>query len=174
KEEMKSLVLLSPGREVGRTVIAARLAEAYSRFGSRVLLIDGDLSNPIIHEIYKLGKEPGFSDLLNGEAAYAEVINQVRPGLEIITAGSFAAGREIFLPGRVKEVLGELSRLYDLILLDSSAAKSSADSILLASCTDAAILVCQTGRTTINELKDLQAQLAMVDARSAGIIINRV
>src|SRR5690606_31913587 len=71
----KTLALVSPDREEGRTFMAANLAVSFSQVGKRVLLIDADLRRGRIHELFGLPNTGGLSMVLTGntevEALYS-------------------------------------------------------------------------------------------------------
>lgn len=59
-------VLTSGHPGAGKTHVASNLAGALAAGERRVMLVDGDLRRPTIHERLGLRREPGFSDLLLG------------------------------------------------------------------------------------------------------------
>jgi Mrp family chromosome partitioning ATPase len=70
----RALVVTSTNAGEGKTVIASSLAASMAMAGRRVLLVDADLRRPQLHQMFKIPKSPGLSDLLmHGVASDAVV-----------------------------------------------------------------------------------------------------
>ena len=63
------IMITSAGIGEGKTSLASQLAASLARSWSKTLLIDGDLRHPATHTLFKLPLEPGFSEVLRGEAS---------------------------------------------------------------------------------------------------------
>ena len=59
--------MTSTGPGEGKTVVAANLAIGLALTGQRVLLVDGDMRRPRIHDLFNLPLQPGLSDLLGSD-----------------------------------------------------------------------------------------------------------
>ena len=57
----------------GKTVTAANVAVSLARLNQRVLLVDGDLRKPRMHELFGETQQPGLADILRGTAAASGV-----------------------------------------------------------------------------------------------------
>lgn len=79
----KTLAVMSPGKGEGRTFLAANLAVTLSQMGQRTLLIDADLRQPRVHEIFGVENHAGLSALL-AERSTTGALQQV-PGLRDLT-----------------------------------------------------------------------------------------
>ena len=66
--ERRSLVVTSTGPGEGKSVVAANLAIGLAQAGQRVILIDGDMRRPRVHEMFSQKLEPGLSNLLVGHS----------------------------------------------------------------------------------------------------------
>ena len=60
----------------------------------------------------------------------------------------------------------------DLILIDGPACDQSADSLILADCADAMIIVIREGQSQPDELRDMFQSLQYANARSLGYVLN--
>ena len=60
----RALAVTSTNAGEGKTVIASNLAASMAMAGRRVLLVDADLRRPQLHQMFKIPKSPGLSDLL--------------------------------------------------------------------------------------------------------------
>ena len=89
----RALVVTSTNAGEGKTVIASSLAASMAMAGRRVLLVDADLRRPQLHQMFKIPKSPGLSDLLmRGVKPSDAVVESSVPGLFLLSAGT--RGRE--------------------------------------------------------------------------------
>jgi MinD-like ATPase involved in chromosome partitioning or flagellar assembly len=116
------LVTLAEGSDGnGRPLAAVALARALSRADRRVVVVDfrGDGANAI--SMGERGELPGFSDLLEGEASFAQVIfRDRRSRVHFIPAGRKPVGPRIAEDERLETILSALALTYDCVILDAS------------------------------------------------------
>jgi chain length determinant protein tyrosine kinase EpsG len=174
--ERNTLAIVSPGAREGRSFIAANLAVVFSQLGERVLLIDADMRRPRQHALFKLGNHAGLSAILAGRAG-TEAVVRVAPllGLSVLPAGS--------LPPNPQELLGRpafagllhaLSAEFDIIIVDTPAAREFADAQTVAVRAGAALLLAQQNRTSAAALTQLTRTLQQSGATLVGSVLNDV
>ncbi len=171
-----ALAVLSPDRGEGRSNAAANLAISFSQLGRRTLLMDADLRQPRQHELFKLGRGGGLSDLL-ADRARGEVIAPV-PGLRnlaVLPAGTPAPNPQELL-GRPQfgQLLQSLGQDYDLIVVDTPAASVCADAHTVAVRCGAALLMARLHATSLPRLADLQQGLQNYGVALVGSVLNEV
>ena len=67
----------------------ANFAMTMAAGGDTVLLVDANLRNPALHAIFNLEQKSGFTDVLLGRAAVADVIKKTTiSNLSVITCGT--------------------------------------------------------------------------------------
>ena len=90
---VRSILVTSSGPGEGKSVCAANLAIVLAQAGHRVLLVDGDLRDPDIHNLFNVPNGAGLTDLLrDGEADVRETILATTvKGLNVLTAGVLPA-----------------------------------------------------------------------------------
>ena len=115
------LVTLAEGSDSeGRPLGAVALARALARADTRVVLVDfrGDGANAA-----SMGEGedlPGFSDLFDGEASFAQVIFRDRKSrVHFIPAGRKPLSPEMLDREQMETVLSALTLTYDYVLLDA-------------------------------------------------------
>ena len=172
----KGLVFTSPRRLDGRSTIAANYAAVAALVHRPVLLIDADLRNPSLHEMFDLPRAPGLVDALRDGVEPWHVAHTFPSlgGLQVLTAGSLLSS-----PGDVaaSPAMGELlARAYDeyeAVVLDSPATLSAADASGLASHpgTDVVMVVNHAGkrRHVVSALR----KLVLTEANVLGLVVNR-
>ncbi len=82
------VMIASAGPAEGKSVIATNLALTAARHGKKTILIDGDLRQPILHELFGLSSSPGLINLINKA-------NQVWPALPGPHGTSAPAGQRM-------------------------------------------------------------------------------
>ncbi|MEU4161680.1 CpsD/CapB family tyrosine-protein kinase [Actinoplanes sp. NPDC026670] len=159
-----TLLVTSPGDRQGRTTTAANLAVALARSGRSVVLVDADLRNPRLHHIFQTTVDHGLTTLLDGDATVSEVLERTPvPRLRLIPAGPRGDEHTDLLDsGQLGRVLRAVQKHADVIILDSPAVLSAADSIALAALSDHVLFVADFARTRRDTVRRALAELAEV------------
>jgi succinoglycan biosynthesis transport protein ExoP len=172
------LLVTSPHPRAGKSTVVAHLGAALARGRRRAILIDGDFRRPFLHTIFGLEQKPGLCDVLNSDAPVAEKIMEVVrespvSGLSVITAGNCnASSWRLFEMPRMADILGELKRTYDFVIIDSPPILHLTDSRILASLADSVLLVCRAGQTRTDQATEAARLLSADGSRLAGAILN--
>jgi chain length determinant protein tyrosine kinase EpsG len=172
--ERKTLVVVSPGKGEGRSFIAANLAIVLSQLGERTLLIDADLRTPRQHELFKLGRGAGLSDLLAGRAdAHAVVRITSLIGLSVLPAGAVPPNPQELL-GRpaFTELLRSTSSFYDVVIIDTPATRDYADAQTIAVLAGAALMLARKNKSSMSDIAELSQSLQHAGATIVGPVLN--
>jgi capsular exopolysaccharide synthesis family protein len=87
-KSIKSILFTNTRSYSDNTSIAADLAGLIAQSGKRVLLVDADLHQPIIHQIFNLPNRVGLSDVLSGERNASEIMHYIKESkIQVITSG---------------------------------------------------------------------------------------
>jgi len=151
----KVLLLTSPSAQEGKTTLVSNLGIALAEIGQRVLLIDGDMRLPRLHNIFDVPNTFGLSDILNelkpldGHWNDGLVRKTSIPGLHVLPAGPArpSLSRLLYSP-RMKELMEQVRNTYDIVLIDSAPVLSVPDARILAFAADAVILVVRAHKTS--------------------------
>lgn len=171
--EQRVLAIVSPGRRDGRSYLAANLAVVFSQLGERTLLVDADMRRSRQQGLFALSNQDGLSTLLSGRSG--SVLRKIPAllDLSVLTAGPTPPnpqellGREIFA-----SLLHDFAAQYDVILIDTPAADSSADVQRIAYIAKGALLVGRRHRTRLRELEALSTSVTSAGARVVGTVLN--
>ncbi len=161
---------------VGATTIAISLAISLAKLGWKTILIDGDLRKTAKYKRLNEELEIGLSDFLSGESLYPHIVYDTNlKNLFYIPSGS-KTGNPISLlcSEKVDEVLDQLCKEYDYIILDMPSLTTSVDPNVMASKVDGAILVSEYAKTDISSIKESRDILNKSGGNIAGIILNKI
>ncbi len=173
---LRTLLVASGSPGDGRTSMACNLASAFVAKFEKVLLIDGNLRQPSLHLAYPLDTSeeedckhrPGLTSILKGESDYREAIHPGGiEGLDLICAGPPTANpAELLASQRMRELIENVARDYDRVIIDSPPVLLVSDVKMLAKLVNATILVFNAAVTrrgaaerTISELQDIGANV---------------
>lgn len=158
----------------GASYLTANLAIVFSQLGERTLLIDADLRHPRQHVLFNLGHRAGLSDMLVGRAnlsAVTRIPNLLN--LSVLTAGTVPPNpAELLSRAETPHQLGDFAEQYDVILIDTSAAESSADAIMVAARTQGTLLVLRQDRSQLATAASFKAHLNSAGANLVGTVLN--
>lgn len=162
----------SPGE--GKSVTAANLALLMAEAGRRVLLVDGDLRKPDVHNIFGLNERAGLSTafIIEGSEAGSLMV-EVAERLHVIVAGPTPPSpAQVIGSPRMANLVTSLRAAADLVVIDTAPVVGLADTVLWLDRVDAAILVVRAGKT---RLADLDAAARIIyDAHRVllGVVVN--
>ena len=175
----KVLVLTSPAAGEGKTTVASNLAAALAEAGQKVVLVDGDMRKPHLHEIFAVPNSFGLSDFLRDRNAdpAAALPGLVREtgvsGLFLLTAGpSTAAATNLLYSPQLPALIQRLRENFDMVLIDSPPVLQIPDARVLGRVADAVVLVLRAGKTTRDAAQAVRQRLAEDGIPVLGVILN--
>ncbi|NEQ49264.1 MAG: polysaccharide biosynthesis tyrosine autokinase [Leptolyngbya sp. SIO3F4] len=174
---IQSIVLSSSMSGEGKSTVAQHLAQTAATMGKRVLLVDVDLRRPVIHKRLELDNKKGLSDLLSGNATKADVLQRAIPFVEFyaIPAGSIPPDPVKLLSSkRMKQLMLDLEKEFDLIVYDSPPLAGLADTTLLAPHTDGVILVSRVNKCDRDILNHTIENIRFSKIPILGLVANGV
>ena len=173
---LRSVLMTSALPDEGKSVSCVNLAVAAAWAGEEVVLIDCDGRSPSLHEYFGLSNDLGFSDVVLGRVSLEEAVQPTRiAGLSVLTAGTpHESPLEILRSLEAQNIIDELSNLADLTIVDSPPTLLIADASVLATMTDATILVVACGEAAKSEITRATNILHQTGARLLGIVLTKV
>lgn len=171
----KALTIISPMRGEGRSYLAANLAVLFSQLGEQTLLIDGDMRNPRQDKLFHLKSRIGLSDILAGRSSHLDVIEPISSfaNLSVLPSGTLPPNPQELLGRRhFGELLEELGREFDVILIDTPAGMESTDAQTVSICAGAALLVARKHQSQINALRSFANSFTHSTVELVGTVVN--
>jgi len=154
----KSVLVTSAIEAEGKTMTATSLAIAMAAGGHRVVLVDGDFRRSMAGEAFGLTTpSKGFASLLSGNGRPEDALVP-SPGygerLRLLLAGDEHM-IDMLEPRRIEQVLNELKREADVIIVDSPPVMEFADAVALADAVDVVLIAVRLGHSRRDRFNDL-------------------
>jgi polysaccharide biosynthesis transport protein len=170
-----SIVVASASPGEGKTTVAANLAMTLAQAHQRVLLVDGDMRRPRMHELFDQQLEPGLSNVLAGTASLADVLRPTSlAGLTVLSAGTPSPDApELLGSAAFNHLFGILKEHYPWVIVDCPPALSVTDASLVASQATGIVFVVGSGMTGARTARLAIEELQRTGARVLGSVLNR-
>ncbi len=171
-----TILVTSSIPEEGKSTIAANLAAAISFTSASVLLVDADLRRGQLSSTFGTPSVPGLSDVLQKGRRLDAVIQKTSlENLDFIPSGEYPERPgELLLSSRMDEVLREMRRLYDYVIVDSAPILATDDTVGFAVKADAVIFVARSGYTQARQVKTAVDRLKLRGVEIDGFVLNCV
>lgn len=171
-ESPRILLVTSSLPMEGRTATAINLSLVLAEAGHSVVVVDGDLRHPDVASYLGLAGDVGLSAVLSGERHLDEAVQVTRfPRLTALTAGVLPPNPLFALKSPVTDdVLSELGRRFDYVVVDSPPLLVADAAILAASC-QGVLMIARFGRTPLDQLERAVGALARTEAPLIGAVL---
>ncbi len=170
----RTVLVTSPAPGDGKTTVAANLAIAFAHQGIRVLLVDADMRRGRMHELFRVPREPGLSQVLMGELPLEAVVRPTPVSdLFTISTGRLPdAPAELVGSASMRSVLEQLTRDFSMVVIDSPPVLAASDAAVISSLADATVMVVRAGRSHEEEVQATMDQLVSVGGKVVGAVLN--
>lgn len=169
KVVMITSALSGEGKSLTSTNLALTLSQSYRR---RVLLIDGDLRRPSIHQIFEVQNSQGLSEGIKSENEEKLSITEIFENLSILTAGKPDPDPMSSLTSeRMRRIVAEARMKFDWVIIDTPPVALLPDAGLLAAIAEAAVLVVGAERTPFDIIQRTVDTIGR--DKIMGVVLNR-
>lgn len=148
----------------GKTFLSTNMAALYAMTGKSTLLIDMDIRKPNIHEKLGIPNAQGVTNYLIGECNLDDIIEHNEAfDFDLLRAGTIPPNPgELIRSEKLAEMLAQLKKRYEYIIIDSSPIGQVSDAYSLVEQTDITLYVIRCLQTNKYFAKNTLNQL-MVD-----------
>jgi capsular exopolysaccharide synthesis family protein len=168
------LAIVSADRREGKSTLTANLAHALASEERNVVVISGDLRRPHVERIFGIERQRGLADLLQGDdlSETVSLLWSVTGGLLVLPSGVPERNPAELLAGaKLRKIIESLRGFGWLVLIDTPPARSLADALSLANCSDAVLLVARSRTSRAHALGEVADGLQRVDHRVVGAVL---
>lgn len=189
---LKMFTVSSTVPEEGKTTITVNLGVALARKGLRVILVDGDMRRPQLHDMLGVDNSTGLSTILEGRAIAMEGLGEItgeptvaqgveaflKPtpveNLRLLPSGPTPPDPVTLLESqRMKDLLQELRQTADFILIDTPPIFHVGDVLTLSPQVDANLFVVGAFEVKQHEVAWAKHLLSNVEANTLGAFLNK-
>jgi tyrosine-protein kinase Etk/Wzc len=169
------IALSGPAPGVGKTFISSNLAQVLADSGKRVLLLEADLRNGMLHRIFGFQRQPGVSDVLAGGIRLEEAVHHLSEHLDLLTAGLIPPNpSELLMSPRFAELIERVGKEYDLVIMDTPPILAVTDAAIIAGLAGVTLLVLRAGSHPLREVALALKRFSHSGVRPSGLVFNDV
>ena len=174
--EAKVIMLTSALPGEGKTTTTICLARTIALAGTRVVMVDCDLRRRSIARYLQATIDNGLLEVMDGKCTLDEaLVHDATAGACILPLSrQVAAHRDAFSIPAFDDLLAELRRRFDVVLLDAPPVLPVADARVLAGKADATALLVRWRRTPRRAAEAALRELEAVGAGIAGVSLTQV
>lgn len=175
-----STILVTSHRpEEGKSFTSLNLAASYALLNKKVVVLEFDLRKPRLGVALNIHAESGISNYLAGSTSHLDQILQEVPEFEkrfwLLPTGPIPPNpAELILGDKMKQLMEELHKRFDYIILDTPPYGLVTDSSLLAAHADISVVVLRQGFTFNWVLQELNKKLSDNPSQPLYTVLNRV
>ena len=172
----RKLCITSGAAGEGKSITLVNLAISIAEAGDKVLLIDGDLRRPALARLLVENATPGLSNVLAGLADWDEAIRKdIYPNLDVLFSGEIPPNpSELLGSEKTQELIDEMSKRYDYILVDTPPVNVVSDACIAANLLDGVLILVRKDRSRKDDIKRAVDSLRLTGAKPLGFVLNGV
>jgi succinoglycan biosynthesis transport protein ExoP len=170
---IRSMVVTSANQREGKTTLASNLAIVLAQLDKTVVLVDGDLHHPRLHEVFGVSNRLGLASVVAGQINFLEALVATSvPGVTLFPAGPCPPDPSVLLAsGSMSGLLTALGSSFDFVVIDAPPVGAVTDAVLLAAQADGAIVCVRAARTPRELSMSCRDKLLWSGARILGVAL---
>jgi polysaccharide biosynthesis transport protein len=163
----------------GKSKLSSNLAVLLAQQNKRVLLVDGDLRTPTLHQRFNLPTSAGLTSVLGSDTDHIGTarlpVASVMRGLDVMTAGPMSRyPSELLASERMARLVDQWRHDYDFVVVDGAPVLPVTDSVILSTHADLALVVARHRMTERQSLERTYSILQSQGTRKIALVLNCV
>lgn len=180
-DNAKTILFTSCNAGEGKSWVASNIAVAYAQSNKNVIIIDADMRKGRQHKIFDVKNINGLSECLkkietnNDYEILKNYIQETKiPKVHIITIGAIPPNpSELLMTDNIHYLIHMLKCIYDVVIIDGTPCNLVSDSIPISSIADTTILITESRKTKIEDIRNTIKLIKNAGGNIAGIILNK-
>jgi capsular exopolysaccharide synthesis family protein len=171
----RSISVTSTRPREGKSTTSYALAHSLARGGRRVVLVDGDMRAPMVHNEFGLPNDMGLSNLLSGTADLSTTVQKTTiQNLSVMTSGAQPPNAAELLSGlRFRQVIADLLTHYDNVVVDSPPVMGLADAALIANSVEGTVFTVEARSVRSGNIRVALNRLYAANANIFGVVLTK-
>lgn len=176
KKDDKVVLVTSSISGEGKSFVSTNLASSFALLGKKTALVGMDIRSPQLAKILNIKDAPGVTSFLSTpDMALTDIVQQVEDieNLNVIVAGPIPPNpSELLLGERTPQLIEQLRKEFDIIIIDSAPIAMVSDTFSLANYGDATLFVTRAKYTKRNFIKYFNDVVARKQFHNAAVVLN--
>jgi len=167
--QLKTILIASIDSSKEPSIISANLAsEIGKKIDKRVLIIDADLRNPALTQVFNITSTRGLGEVIEGRVDFADAIYESGNHVNVLPAGKSELNPLNLLSSKkMNEVINNIKDNYEIVFIICSGLGDYQDAVVLSSVADGIILI-------VDEIKDrrqvVKVAINPIEQKKANIV----
>ena len=179
-EDIKTVVFTSCTANEGKSTLSLETARSFAELGKKTLYIDCDLRKSILkHKIVEGKLRDGLTHYLTGQCDLDGIIYNNESDedftFDLIPSGPVSSSpTELLASNKFKNMIEELRKLYDVIIIDTPPLMSVIDASIVSKIADGSVMVVEAGNINYKIIQKTRDKLLNSGSRILGVVLNKV
>ncbi len=170
----KTLMITSSVSGEGKTFCSMNIATVFALSEKKTVIIGLDLRKPKLFDEFNLSNEVGVVNYLIKQRSLDEIVNSTHiPFLDVILSGPIPPNpAEMIMSDGMREMMEELKKKYDYIILDTPPVGLVSDALELAQYCDVTLYIVRQNFTKKDMITLLNNRVKRGELHNTSIILN--
>ncbi len=159
----------------GKTFCAINIASVFAISGKKTVLLGFDLRKPGLSKVFSANNSQGLSNYLIGACSIDEMVYQISDGFDLLPSGDIPPNpAELIASPKCQELLEELKKRYDVIVIDTPPMGLVSDAYTIARWCDTLMFIVRQDYTLKEAFQYTVDTLKNDGIKNVGLVINDV
>lgn len=170
----KTILITSSMPKEGKSLTSINIASVFSITKNRTLIMECDLRKPRLHKTFGLDPNKGITSYYIGKTTLDDLVQHTEfDNFDVVCVGQVPPNpSEIIDSDKMKELIEELKKRYDYIIMDTPPVNLIADAQTLAKQVDVVLYVVRLGVTSASILTTALVEMEQRSNVKVHFILN--